>query len=501
MIPILFDAAATNFDAAGLPLPDAVSCIVKQDSAAHSELVLQYPIAGEHFGLLKKDAIVLVKPDPYTRPQPFRIYKASMPINGLVSFSARHLCYDTLGIPVAPFKAATAAQAASSLISNALITCQFSLATTMTKAADMDVEAPTSLREALVSSSGSFLKTYGGALSFDRWTITHSESPGADRGVVISYGVDLVDFQQEENIADTYNGVLPYWKGTRTTTNLDGEITEQEQEVVLGAVTMAPGTWPVEKVKPVDFTEYLGDGDPPEPFDLTILGTTWITEHGVGVPAVSIRLKYADLGQDVRLFDTVTVDFSLLGVQTKAKVTAVTFDALNEIYTDVQVGDPRPELADSLMDASRLKQGTLPSARIGAGSIGGSQLATASVSESALAAYSVTMNRLANLSISNKKVKDEAINDRTLGAEAVTTPKIRGNAVDYDCLSLEVQQLFVDILEANQIFAGYIRSDGALVAAAVVANQVLHVAGYNFYPESLAIGPSGTWRTILTAGY
>lgn len=497
MIPILFDAAATDFDAAGVPLPDAVSCVVKQDASAHSELTLQYPIAGDHFSLLKNDAIVLALPDPYTRPQPFRIYKASKPINGLVSFSARHLCYDTLGIPVGPFEASSATQAAARLISNALISCPFSLSTTMMKAAEMAVEAPTSLREALVSSSSSFLKTYGGALSFDRWTITHCESPGSDRGVVISYGVDLVDFQQEENIADTYNGILPYWKGTRTTT-VDGEITDQSQEVVLGLVAMAPGTWPVEKVQAVDFTEYFGDGAPPETSDLDALSSAWITDHGVGVPAVSIRLKYADIGQDVRLFDTVTVDFTLLGVQTKAKVTAVTFDALNEIFTDVQVGDPRPELADSLMDASRLKQGTLPSARIGAGSIGGSQLATASVSESALAAYSVTMNRLANLSISNKKVKDEAINDRTLGAGAVTTPKIRGNAVDYDCLSLAVQQLFVDILEANRIFASYIRSDGALVAAAVVANQVLHVAGYNFYPETLAIGPSGTWRTILT---
>lgn len=417
MIPYLLPADAADFDASGLPLPDAVSCTVKQDSSARSELTMQYPVIGDNYDAIKKDMIIMAKPDPFTRAQPYRVYKVGKVTNGLVTFSARHLAYDALGYPVAPFVAHNAAEAATLAKQRCLIDNALTLSTDSTKTAEMVVEKPLSLRAVLATDSNSILNTYGGAILFDRREILHRVDNGQNRGVVIRYGVDLIDLQQEENIANTYNGILPFWSGTRTTMDGD-EIASQLPETVLGAVCMAAGTWPVVKVLPVDMTDYFGDGNPPTAAALNALAPTWIADHRVGVPEVSIKLQYAQTGQDVRLCDVIGVEFPLLGVSTDAKVTATSYDVLREIYTDIQVGDPRPEISDSLMDASRLRRGTIDAGRIGTGSIGGRHLGTASVSEAALQAYAVTKNRLASLS--------------------VTTPKLAGGAVTKEKLAVEI---------------------------------------------------------------
>lgn len=417
MIPYLLPADAADFDASGLPLPDAVSCTVKQDSSARSELTMQFPVIGDNYDAIKKDMIIMAKPDPFTRAQPYRVYKVGKVTNGLVTFSARHLAYDALGYPVAPFVAHDAAEAATLAMQRCLIANTLTLSTDSTKTAEMVVEKPLSLRAVLATDSNSILNTYGGAILFDRREILHRVDNGQNRGVVIRYGVDLIDLQQEENIANTYNGILPFWSGTRTTMDGD-EIASQLPETVLGAVCMAAGTWPVVKVLPVDMTDYFGDGNPPTAAALNALAPTWIADHRVGVPEVSIKLQYAQTGQDVRLCDVIGVEFPLLGVSTDAKVTATSYDVLREIYTDIQVGDPRPEISDSLMDASRLRRGTIDAGRIGTGSIGGRHLGTASVSEAALQAYAVTKNRLASLS--------------------VTTPKLAGGAVTKEKLAVEI---------------------------------------------------------------
>ena len=489
MIPILFSAAETAFTDERRQLSETVSCTVREAEGGYSELKLQYPVIGRWFSELVRDALILARPDPYTRPQPFRIYAASKPMNGLVSFSARHIVYDGRGIPVDPFTATSAADAAQKLKSNAVIACPFTLTTDLSVTKEWKVETPRTLRELIATDEESWRSVYGGELQFDFYTIRLLQHPGQDRGVTIAYGVDLVDLQQEENIGNTYTGVLPFWSGTQTVTvpsgdpNTEDEVTQQEV-CIRGTVRYASGSFPVQKILPVDFSSWFND--PPTAAQLDALGDEYITAKGVGIPEVSLKIDYAQLGQDVRLYDTIGVRFERLGVETRARVTGTTFDTLREIYTAVNVGT-RPQITDTMTDASRLKTGKLLSSRIANGSIGGSALSSGAVSTRALAAYSVTKNNLAALSVGSSKLASKSVKEEKLDDEAVTTPKVRGHAITYDLLSLAVQQLFVDVLEANKIFAGHITADNYLTAPVVIAEREIIVNSHGFAPGQVTV--------------
>ena len=427
LIPILYDPGETAFTDLRRSLTHAVSCTVRQDTSGRDELTLKYPVAGAHADEIGYNSIILAKPNLWQRPQPYRVYSVSKPANGLFSVAARHLAYDGLGIPVKPFTATSAADAAQKLKSQALTTCPFTMTTDIVSSKPMSSDVPKSLRALVATDSDSWLKIYGGGLVFDRFEIKLLANPGTDRGVTIAYGVDLVDLQQEECIANTYTGILPYWAGTESV--ISGGETVQVPVCIWGSIRRPSGTFPVEKILPVDLTEYFEEQ--PTVQQLNDYGDLYVSSKGVGIPQVSLRLSWAQLGQDVRLFDTVGVDFERLGISTRAVVSGMTFDVLNEIYTAVEVGAERPQLVDSLSDAGRLTTGKLPKDRIADHSVGSSALAASSVSEKALAAYAVTKQKLAALAVGAYNLEDYAVTENKIGNLAVATGKIKDSAVSY----------------------------------------------------------------------
>ena len=104
MIPILFSPTATSFDNFGLGhLIDTTSCEVKEERNGPFELILKYPVTGYLYDNIKKEAIILAKPNDMANNQAFRIYKVSIPINGVVTINAQHISYDLINIAVKPF--------------------------------------------------------------------------------------------------------------------------------------------------------------------------------------------------------------------------------------------------------------------------------------------------------------------------------------------------------------------------------------------------------------
>ena len=64
-------------------------------------------------------------------------------------------------------------------------------------------------------------------------------------------------------------------------------------------------------------------------------------------------LEYKDIAdlERVRLFDTVTVSYAAIGIESKAKVVRTVFDALNERYKEITIGRIRSTLADKIAKA------------------------------------------------------------------------------------------------------------------------------------------------------
>ena len=249
MTPILFEANANSFTSYGIgALVDAIKCEVTMDSNTQYELQMDYPCDGELFNEITGNRIVYAKPCQTDNPQPFRIYRMTKPIGGKVTFYARHISYDLLGIPVTPFKATSASDFCSKIASNSVITNPFTFTTNISKTEDLEFEEPQSARYLLSDNDQSWAQVYGGELVFDGYDVKLQTAAGQDRGVVIRYGVDLIDSKMEENINGVYSGILPYFY--------------EDNVLVMGTVQNVTGTFLVPRVLLVDVSEYITSSHP-----------------------------------------------------------------------------------------------------------------------------------------------------------------------------------------------------------------------------------------------
>lgn len=345
MAPILFSDAATNYSTQGIgSLADALSCYVTEELNGQYELEMTYPVTGRRFKDIKNRCLIYCKPDPYRAGQPFRIYRITKPLNGVVTIYAQHISYDLAGIPVRGFTAQSLSGALAGLVSNAIIPNPFTFWTDISSSTQFGFSAPTKCRSLLGGSEGNILDTYGGEYEWDVMTVRLRSHRGQNNGVRIAYGKNLTDISQDENISNLVTGIVGYW------TNSDGEVVE-------GPVVNAQGAYNFSRVEPVDFSSDFEEQPTPE--QLEEISQQYITKNGIGVPDVSINVSWVQLEQysgyeglslleRVSLGDTVTVEFSALGVDATARVVKTKYDALRNRYESADIGSIQANIADTI---------------------------------------------------------------------------------------------------------------------------------------------------------
>ena len=344
MKPVLFAPTATEFTTNGLgKLSDAASCTVKEERNGAFELTLKYPVEGIHYSEIQQRSIICAKPNPVDDPQPFRVYRISKPINGLVTVYAYHISYDLTGIPVSPYTAASVQAALAGFTSYAVVANPFTFWSDMTSSGDFAVKSPTSVRSLMGGGvGGSILDVYGGEYKYDKYTVRLYQQRGVNRGVTIRYGKNLTDLKQDENCSEVYTGVYAYYS--------DGESLVETSP----KVTPAPGTYDYTHVLPLDLTAEFKQA--PSAADLKTAAEEYIATHNIGVPKVSLNVSFVQLEQTqeyrdlallerVELCDTVTVIFERLGVNATAQVTATLYNVLIDAYDSVTIGDIRTNVA------------------------------------------------------------------------------------------------------------------------------------------------------------
>lgn len=348
MKPILYPDTEMAFSTNGIGvLSDAASCYVETELNGIYELEMQYPVKGIHFHEIGQRSIILAKPDPFSRTQPFRVYRTTKPMGGLVKVYARHNTYDLMGIPVAPFAAHSAAAALQGLRENAVTSCPFTFSTDKTTQAAMTVSVPTAIWSQLGGIEGSVLDVYGGEYEFDRWDVILHNKRGENRGVSIRYGKNLTSLEQDENCANCYTGVYPYWVSP------EGELVQLEEKVV-----NAEGDFGYEKILPLDFSQEWEEAPTGE--QLHARAQRYIRENEIGVPTVSWEVGFVQLEQteeykgkaileQVRLGDTVSVVFAEMGVDTSARAVKTRYDVLLDRYESVTLGSVKANIADTVV--------------------------------------------------------------------------------------------------------------------------------------------------------
>lgn len=230
----LFDAGATSYTSMGLgSLEDCTSCIVTEEINGTYELAMTYPVTGAHYNDLELRRIIYAPASDTSGYQPFRIYKISKPISGLVGIAAQHISYDMSDMAAYPLyytddpttaipyynceNALNAIKTSYQNLYGEALPFTISAGSTFRDIDTWDensmftIKKPSSIKSLLGDSDG-ILKYWKGEWKFDDHTATLYQKRGEDRGVYIRYGKNLTDMSQDENIQSMYTQVYTYWQ-------------------------------------------------------------------------------------------------------------------------------------------------------------------------------------------------------------------------------------------------------------------------------------------------
>lgn len=352
MIPIIYDSTENAFISNGLGrLRDCISCVVTEERNGIFECDFTYPVDGANFDLIQPGRIIAVTHDDLGDIQPFDIVSYTKPIDGIVAFHAVHVSYRQSEMTVEG-KNINSLAAAFNLFATATPTNPFNYTANFTSSAYMAAAdgTPRTVRQMLGGVEGSILDTYGGEYRFDKWDVALMRSRGVDRDFTIRYGVNLLDYNEENEYQQVYNACIPFWKGTNDSgeeTVIKGSMVSNGQPLYNGRTICVP----------LDLTEKFESV--PTKAEVENMARLVMTNGQVEQPKQTItvdfiRLQdseeyagYADLLQ-CNLCDTIKVVFPEYNMQGRFKIVKTTYDVLMEKYTEMELGTLSTTLAEAL---------------------------------------------------------------------------------------------------------------------------------------------------------
>ena len=353
----LFESTDSDFSTNGIgTLTDPIDCSVTEELNGKYEMSMTYPLSGKNFREIQYKRSILVKPNPYSDPQPFRIYGISKPLNGEVTVNAEHISYDLSRYTAAPFSAGSVLTAFQNLVAAMDVPSPFTFWTDKQTSANIETIKPLTVRSILGGIEGSILDTYRGEYEFDGYTVKLWNNRGSNRGVTIRYGKNLTSLKQDENCSNVYNAVRPYWYKNSE----DGGLVVLTQKLVY--LVENP---PVVQIMLLDLSNAIED----KPTEEQLYNATmdYINTHNLSIPEVSLDVSFANLSETtdyaniavlerVQLGDTVTIQFPKLGVDATAKVKSTEYDVLAGKYKKISLGSEKANLTTTISAQNKITQ-------------------------------------------------------------------------------------------------------------------------------------------------
>ena len=356
MQPILFAKNATTFTTNGLGRLDCTECKVTEERNGQYVLDLSIAETANHAKEIELSSIIVVKPNNTSALQAFRVYKMTKPIKGIFSVLAEHISYQLSYIPAMPFSVTASASAANqtlqALKTNSAETNPFTFWTDVTTVNSYSQATPASIRQRLGGVEGSVLDRFGGEYEFDNYTVKLHKNRGVQSpNVILRYGKNITDLNQESYISNTITGVCPFWidsDGTQLVTLPEKVVESQYAD-----------NYPFKRTVSLDMSQDF-EVEPTQA-QLRTAAQAYLGREGIGVPTVSVKVSFIDLAsteeykdilslQSVSLCDVIGVQFEKLGISTTAKVVKTVYDVLAERYDSIEVGSVRTSLASTIND-------------------------------------------------------------------------------------------------------------------------------------------------------
>lgn len=354
MKPILFDENANTFTTNGLGRLDCHSCTVTEERNGQFELEMTIAESALHADQIGMNSIIVARASQGSGLQAFRVYQITKPLNGVFKVYANHISYQLSMIPTMPFSVSASASACQTVLntlkSNAVESCPFTFSTDVTTVAPYNQKTPSSIRSRLGGIEGSVLDQYGGEYEFDNYSVILHKNRGLTTPqVTLRYGKNITDLNQEENIANTITGIVPFWadnEGTNVVT-LPEEVVDSQYA----------SHYPFKRTVPKDFSSDFDEE--PTVAQLRAKAQAYVTS--IGIPVVSIKLSFVNLAdteefkdliplQSVNLCDNITVQFEKYGISTTAKIVKTVYDVLAERYESIEIGSLRSSLATTISE-------------------------------------------------------------------------------------------------------------------------------------------------------
>ena len=273
-------------------------------------------------------------------------------MNGIVTIYGQHISYDLANVPVLPLS--TESRSPQLILSRLLAgDTRFTGRTDYSDAKAFSVTQPKSVRACLGGTEGSMLSKWHGEFEWDNFTVKFHSHRGQKTGVVIEYGKNLTELEQDEDNSGVYTALLPYAVYT-----LEGSDTETV--VTLPEVTLPIVTSEIVRSKTLimDFSDQFGDAAITEDA-LRAKANSYIKANPLGttIPTVTVSFEplwkqpeYSAHLERVNLCDTVTIRHSLLGVSVSAMVIETVYDTLAERYVSISLGQSKSSMITTISE-------------------------------------------------------------------------------------------------------------------------------------------------------
>lgn len=329
----LYNSTETDFSHNGLVvLSDCKTAFVEEELNSKYELELEYPIdvRGKWAYLIEGN---ILKADG----QLFRIYHKEKTLTG-IKVSARHIFYDLLDnfIESCSIGNLNAAGALNTILANTQYVHGYS------SMSDIDVSNTYSIDkqnpvEAILRDNGVITK-YGGELVRDNFTIRLYQARGIDRGVLISYGKNVIGIEETLDMGSVVTRLLPVGK--------DGLMLPEKY---LDSSLL--GSYPHPIVKSVEFSDIDTEAE------LRTSGQNYLDQNDKPLVNYSVdfieltktdEYKHYSILETVYMGDIVTVRHSKLNIDLKCKVIRIKKNLLTNRIEEVELGSFKPNLALSI---------------------------------------------------------------------------------------------------------------------------------------------------------
>lgn len=362
MKPILFSKNATSFNTNGIGRLDPISAKGTEVRNGEFEIELEIAQTSKHASDIELNSIICAIPADGMSLQAFRVYKITKPINGRFKVYSQHISYQLSFIPTMPFAIEASAHACAdtlaALKTNAVESCPFTFTTDVTTVSSYTQTIPASIRSRLGGVEGSVLDQFGGEYEWDNYDVKLLNHRGVQTPTVtLRYGKNITDLNQEEMIANVITGIVPFWVDAE-----GGERVTLPEKVVNSQYA---DNYPFKRTVAYDFSSAFEEK--PTESQLRTKAQAYVNQAGIGVPDVSIKVsfialtdteEYKDIAplENVKLCDTIKIEFEEYGISTTAKVVKTEYDILAEKYISIEIGSVRSSLASTLSETNESLQ-------------------------------------------------------------------------------------------------------------------------------------------------